>query len=86
MVNKDIKQFYLGSLLGVLLAYVPKIFGSAADGGITKLINWLPDKLAELLKLSATEGFGKFILVGDPKLWTVMVLAVIIGGIMMVKK
>ena len=86
MVNKDIKQFYLGSLLGVLLAYVPKIFGSAADGGITKLINWLPDKLAELLKLSATEGFGKFILVGDPKLWTVVVLAVIIGGIMMVKK
>ena len=86
MVNKDIKQFYLGSLLGVLLAYVPKIFGSAADGGITKLINWLPDKLAELLKLSATEGFGKFILVGDQKLWTVVVLAVIIGGIMMVKK
>lgn len=83
MATRDVQQFYIGSLLGVIVAYLPKIFGSAADGGITKLINFLPDKLAELMKLDVTIGFGKFILVGDPKLFTLLVLALTIGLLMM---
>lgn len=82
-MTRDIKKFYMGSLLGVILAYLPKMMSTDSLG---KAIYWIPDKLAELLKLTATDGFGKFVLVGSPTLWQVIVLAIAVGAIMMFAK
>lgn len=80
---RDMKKFYLGSLIGVLLAYLPKMM---ATDSIGKIIYFIPDKIAEMLKLVPTDGFGKFMLVGSPTLWQVLILALAVGLILMFVK
>ena len=70
-------KFITGALVGVVVAYLPKIFASTA---LSSIVNFLPEQIVKLLK--TPEFMTKYLLVGDPTLWTVFITSLTIGTIL----
>lgn len=83
MAKRDMKQFAFGALIGVFVAYTPHMFNVDF---LNTLTSFIPDMVSSVLKLTATDGFGKILLAGTPSFLSVLLHAVIVGLIVMLMK
>ena len=78
-MGRNKEQFIIGSLIGVGVAYLPKILGVEF---LKTLIDFIPTQLMKLFGDPTPPWFVKYLNVGDPTLWTVLVTAILVGIIM----
>ena len=85
-MTRDMRKFYGGIVLGIVLSYLPKMFPSTEAGGgfLDKIVNFLPDLAMKAIPDTIT--FMDKLNVGSPTLLTLIVNGLVIGLILMFAK